>query len=86
VKRIFADDPTEHVPEFVRLWEQAAKWSPAGRSTRQETGLTRFSGGTLYAQRLLLRFPRPTSVERELAKAIRRRRGGAAACPGRRPE
>ncbi len=41
-------DPPEHIPEFVRLWEQGYEVVAGARSTRQETGIMRLSRWIFY--------------------------------------
>ena len=41
-------DPPEHLPEFVRLWEQGYEVVAGARSTREETFLLRSARGIFY--------------------------------------
>lgn len=41
-------DPPEHIPEFVKLWEQGYEVVAGARSTRHETGLMRLSRWMFY--------------------------------------
>lgn len=41
-------DPPEHIPEFIRLWEQGYEVVAGARSTRQETGIMRLSRWIFY--------------------------------------
>ena len=41
-------DPPEHIPEFVKLWEQGYEVVAGARSTRQESGLMRLGRWAFY--------------------------------------